>query len=87
MKKDIFINHLDYVYNLVNEEYQRCQEGKSSYQSYQLKLILKELKSMRFWLNPREFKPYYAHVIVDEWEHNDPLETQLLNLNYEYGKL
>lgn len=87
MKKDIFISHLDYVYNLVGEEYKQSKEGKSDYNSKQLNMILKELKSMKYWLNHREFAPYYPRGIADEWKKDDPLGIVLMNLWDEYHKL
>lgn len=87
MEKEVFIRHLDSVYGAVSEKYRLCAEGKGSYNANQLKMILSELRSMKYWLNHRAFAPYYPRGIADDWQRDDLLGAKLMKLSDEYWKL
>lgn len=86
MKNDSFIQHLDYIYGLVEEEYQKCRAGNGKYAEKHLECILKELRIMRF-KNDGQFSPYYPRGITDTWDHDDELGNELLKLAREYLRL
>ena len=87
MGKEDFITHLDHVYGLVEEEYQKCRTGNGSYEGKHLEFILKELKIMRSKCGSHEFHPYYPKGISDSWDYDDRLGNELMELAGEYQRL
>ncbi len=87
MDKDSFIRHLDHVYGLVEEEYQKCQVGNGKYEKKHLEFILKELKIMRSGCGSQQFHPYYPRGIADTWDYADKLGNELMELAGEYQRI
>ncbi len=87
MGKEDFITHLDYVYGLVETEYQKCRMENGGYEEKHLEFILKELKIMRSKCGSHEFRPYYPRGIADSWDYDDRLGNELMELAGEYLRL
>lgn len=83
----IFSRNAEEIINMINDELELSECGKTKYNTQYLKKIINELRKMQQHLNSNEFSPCYPRVIADEWDCNDELFKALMSVANEYGKL